>query len=99
MRKHRARRAGPPNKWPRSGRAAAKRHRRLVIEPLESRTLLALTPQLLSDINKVSLGAPGPITEAPLNVGGVAYWLAGKSVSGLQLWKSNGTAAGTVMLK
>src|SRR5687767_666228 len=41
---------------------AAQRSRRLVVEWLESRTLLALAPQLLADIN---LGAQGSLPYGP----------------------------------
>src|SRR5262245_13458020 len=69
--------------------------RPLRIEPLEERTLLAA--QLLADINSQLVGAPvaGPIT----TVGGTAYFLGNDGLHGLELWKSDGTTAGTSMVK
>jgi len=79
-----------------------KRHRRLLVEPLEPRTLLALVPQLLADINQTPAtvqmlqNGPGDIVD----VGGVAFFTGLGSVgTGYELFKSDGTAQGTMLVK
>ena len=69
---------------------------RLCLEALEARLLPSLTPHLLKDID------PGPGGSMPAQftaVGSTTYFTADDGVHGYQLWKSNGTAAGTVMVK
>ena len=68
---------------------------RLRLEALEARLLPSLTPSLLKDIS------PGAASSSPHNfadVSGTAYFVANDGVHGAELWKSNGTAAGTVMV-
>ncbi len=69
--------------------------RPLKIEPLEERTLLAA--QLLADINTTLLGAPinGPIT----TVGNIGYFNGNDGIHGPELWRTDGTTAGTYLLK
>jgi ELWxxDGT repeat protein len=71
---------------------------KLRLEELECRLVPSLTAHLLKDIN------PGTASSAPLvpsfaNVNGVAYFTANDGVHGLQVWKSNGTAAGTTLVR
>src|SRR5262245_63291686 len=79
---------------------APPRFPRLCGEPLEDRTLLTLTPQLIADINTAP--APVAITSSSqiVEVAGVAFYSArGSVLTGDELWKSDGTAAGTVLVK
>ena len=58
--------------------------------------MLSLVPVLLRDINE------GGLTSDPASViaiGDVAYFRANDGTSGIELWKSDGTAAGTVRVK
>jgi len=67
---------------------------RLRFEPLEGRRLLAVAPQLLT-----ALPAPGPDITEMVEIDGISYFAAYDNVHGKELWKSDGTAAGTVMVK
>src|SRR6266436_1429761 len=71
--------------------------RRLAIQQLEERALLALTPQLLADINTEPLGVQeaGSIVE----MGGFGYFQGNDGIHGPELWRSDGTAAGTSLVK
>src|SRR5262245_6014764 len=75
-----------------------RRHfRSLMVEPLEARMQLSLTTQLVADINTgvsdVTVG--GTIVE----VGSIAYFVGSDEATGGGLWKSDGTAAGTGLVK
>jgi ELWxxDGT repeat protein len=67
------------------------------LEALEDRLLPSLTPHLLKDIN------PGSASSAALSgfveVNGVSYFRANDGVHGTELWRSNGTAAGTFLVQ
>src|ERR1700676_651103 len=65
------------------------------IEPLEDRFLPSFSPHLLADINTVGAGSS---PQGFCSVGGVAYFSANDGAHGAELWKSNGTAAGTSMV-
>jgi ELWxxDGT repeat protein len=56
---------------------------------------------LVADINPGSAGSnPGGTSGGnPTNVNGTLYFPADDGVHGVELWKSNGTAAGTVLVK
>jgi ELWxxDGT repeat protein len=64
---------------------------------LESRNLLSAAPQLLKDIN-ATINAPSNATEFT-TVGTITYFVADDGVHGSELWKTNGNAAGTVMVR
>src|SRR5262249_34402988 len=82
-----ARRSRPqPTRRPRSARP-------LRVECLEDRCLLSAT--LVADINPFSVGSsPTNLTD----VNGTLFFMATDG-SGRELWKSDGTAAGTVLVK
>jgi ELWxxDGT repeat protein len=66
------------------------------VEPLEDRRLLSLVPVLVRDINPVgSDSEPDWLT----NVNGTLFITANDGTSGNELWKSDGTEAGTVRVK
>jgi ELWxxDGT repeat protein len=68
---------------------------RPTLETLEDRLLPSLTPHLLKDINTHFIDAN---PSAALDVGGVGYFVATNGpVRGL--WRSDGTAAGTFLVK
>src|SRR5262245_5006320 len=65
-------------------------------ELLEDRRLLSGLPRLVKDIN-FATSASRP--RDPVTIGDMTYFGADDGVHGLQLWKTNGTAAGTAMVK
>ena len=67
---------------------------RLRVEVLEDRRLLSVTPSLLADI-AVDSSFPGGFTEA----NGVTLFTANDGTHGKELWKTDGTAEGTVLVK
>ncbi len=69
---------------------------RLRFEQLEDRRLLAGAPELLKD---VFAGSGGSSISGFVEVGTVAYFSAFDNTHGTELWKSDGTAAGTVRLR
>src|SRR5947209_14392119 len=67
----------------------------LQVEQLEDRTLLSGTPKLLADIN------PGAGPSFPLEmvvIGSTTYFWADDGTHGNEVWKTDGTAAGTSMV-
>lgn len=72
----------------------ASRLRGVQHERLEDRRMLAGMPQLLTAANAFN----GPVTEI-VAVGNVTYFVASTASQGSELWKSNGSAAGTVLVK
>src|SRR3954462_10165375 len=76
----------------RVGRALS---RTAAVESLEPRRLLS-TATLLRDINPAG---DAEASAAPLVVGGTAYLAANDGVHGRELWKTDGTEAGTVLVK
>ncbi|MFM7118421.1 MAG: hypothetical protein ACKO0N_17480, partial [Planctomycetota bacterium] len=75
----------------RQSRLAARPESRPEYQLLESRALLAGTPQLI-DINP---GAGDSTMVAGTNVGNWSILMAQGPSGGYELWKSDGTAAGT----
>ena len=77
---------------------SADRTRRLFLELLEDRRLLALDPQLVADVNPTFDG-PGSEPDELVDVNGVVYFRASTLSTGNELWKSDGTADGTVLVR
>ena len=70
-------------------------YRQLHLETLENRTLLSATAQMVKDIRSGTNSAdPFNLT----NVGGTLFFEAAQDANGHNLWKSDGTAAGTVLV-
>src|SRR6516162_3250457 len=68
----------------------------LRLELLENRLLPSLTPTLLGHLNPDNFGSnPRLITE----VNGLVFFSANDGIHGNELWESNGTAAGTFLVK
>src|SRR5262249_20282676 len=84
--------AKPTRPIPREGT-----HRRaLLLEALEDRVVPSQAPHLLLDISPTSLSSdPSDLVV----IGSTTYFSASDGVHGLELWKSDGTTAGTVMIK
>src|SRR5438105_7542425 len=80
-----------------AGRTARRRSRtELWLEALENRTLLSGAPTLLKNVNPGTLGSsPGQIVE----VGASVFFTATDRDHGRELWKTNGTPAGTALVK
>jgi ELWxxDGT repeat protein len=77
----------------RAGKGSA---RKLTLELLEDRRLLAADFNLLKDINALGSGSnPRDFTE----VGSLVFFTANDGVNGYELWKTDGTEAGTVLVK
>ncbi|MGL5094852.1 MAG: hypothetical protein ACRDD1_04650, partial [Planctomycetia bacterium] len=63
----------------------------LRMEPLEERAVPALTAEFIKPFSSIG---------QPVEVGGLLFFRANDgSGTGVELWKSDGTAAGTVLVK
>lgn len=71
------------------------RIRRAVTEALEPRTLLAFS--IFTDINQTTPSSN--MSQSPVAMGNVGYFSADDGINGTELWKTDGTAAGTMMVK
>src|SRR3954471_23527439 len=82
----------------RSGRVsrAGRRRQRLGLEVLENRITLSLVPHMVLDINTNTFSSD---PWEKVAIGSTAYFTADDGVNGRELWKSDGTAAGTVLVK
>src|SRR5437660_9235571 len=75
---------------------ARPRKRPLGLDPLEDRVTPALTPQMVLDVNQNTLSSnPSGIVAA----GSTAYFVADDGTHGPELWRTDGTAAGTALVK
>src|SRR5438552_18573071 len=92
---HRA--ARPAKRQAQSKKQPKRRHRPLRGELLEPRMLLAPSPQMLADI---STGPAGVFVHGPLvEMNGLAYFSGGYGLNDYELWRTDGTTAGTVLVK
>ncbi len=67
----------------------------LRFEPLEDRRLLAAAPELVLDINDVTNSSnPSRL----IDINGIAYFRADDGIAGDELWRSDGTEAGTKLV-
>src|SRR4051794_37563281 len=65
-------------------------------EALEGRRLLSAVPELVRDINTASRGSkPG----RAVDLNGTAYFTVESADNGAELWKTDGTPAGTLPVK
>ena len=86
------------NKHPqgRTERQGVRRLRGLSFQPLEQRTMLAVLPELVRDI--FPGGSSGNLSQFT-EVNGTLYFQATDGTNGRELWKSDGSSAGTVLVK
>src|SRR5262245_16495025 len=68
----------------------------LRLEALEDRVTPTLTPQMVLDINA---NTPSSNPSGMVEIGSTAYFTADDGVHGVELWKSDGTASGTTLVK
>ena len=71
--------------------------RRLSLEPLEDRRLLAAGLELLKDVNPSGSNSSSPVGFFEAN--STLYFSATSTSHGIELWRTDGTAAGTVRVK
>lgn len=74
----------------------------LTVEALDERILLSTTAILVKDINPPSpstISVPSSNPANLTNVNGTLFFTAADATHGIELWKSNGTDAGTVMVR
>ncbi len=74
---------------------AGTRRRALLVEALEDRVVPSQAPHLLLDVNTTRSSDPS----GPVVIGATSYFSADDGIHGRELWKSDGTAAGTVLVK
>ena len=70
------------------------------VSNLEERTMLSLVSGVVADINQQVANSQtgGAITNSLTVLNGTMYFNANDGIHGTQLWKSDGTAAGTTMV-
>lgn len=81
----------------RGRRPAARRFTPLAGESLEERTVLTQVLELWDDINTSPLGLS--VNSTPVEMGGVAYFSGSGGDRGEELWRTDGTADGTWLVK
>jgi ELWxxDGT repeat protein/VCBS repeat-containing protein len=96
-RRNRKPEAGPKSVISRKSRSAQPKLRapvRLSLEALDERIVLSGTPQLI-DLNGTGASAPADFVQ----MGSVAFFTADNGTAGRELWRTDGTAAGTSMVR
>src|SRR5262245_56105120 len=80
-----------------AGRVSRARPRRqpLGLEVLEDRVTPSLSPQMVLDINTNTLPSN---PSGMVAIGSTTYFTADDGIHGVELWKSDGTAAGTTLV-
>ncbi|MBL9161163.1 MAG: hypothetical protein JNL18_00315 [Planctomycetaceae bacterium] len=73
-------------------------HRRLQCEQLEDRRVLAIDFELLTDLNSAPI-IDGSTPSNLVAVGNTLFFTAHTDFYGVELWKTDGTAAGTSLVK
>ena len=68
----------------------------LRLEPMEERHLLAVTPMMVAD---VEVGAGSSSASQFVEVGTTTFFVADDAIRGMELWKTDGTKSGTVLVK
>src|SRR5215203_2217376 len=81
---------------PDGGAARRRASRTLSLEALENRVIPSGMPELLKNVN---LGTESSFPELFTQVGDTTFFRARDSEHGVELWKTNGTAAGTSLVK
>jgi ELWxxDGT repeat protein len=71
----------------------------LNLEALEDRVTPSLTPMMVADIRPGTGSPNGSFPSQLVAIGSTVYFNANDGVYGDELWKSDGTAAGTVLVK
>ena len=76
------------------------RRRRMQVEPLEDRRMLALVPQLVKDINAVEdPNAASTLIYRFVDIGDIAIFRATSRAEGEELWRTDGTSSGTFIVR
>jgi len=88
------RRRSNRGKFSRSWRRSVETSLRL--EPMEERHLLAVTPMMVAD---VEVGAGSSSASQFVEVGTTTFFVADDAIRGMELWKTDGTKSGTVLVK
>jgi ELWxxDGT repeat protein/VCBS repeat-containing protein len=94
---HRKPEIGPKSVISRKARSVQPKLRapvRLSLEALDERVVLSGTPQLI-DLNGTGASAPADFVQ----IGSIAYFTADNGTAGRELWRTDGTAAGTSMVR
>ncbi|NQT14083.1 MAG: hypothetical protein HQ582_15120, partial [Planctomycetes bacterium] len=98
MRKNKSKRGnrgiGQARRKPRGFQSARRHGSGLFLEPLETRLLLSVTPQLI-DLDSSGASEPAEFVE----VGDVAFFVAEDTTHGRELWKTDGTPQGTTLVE
>jgi len=80
-------------------RGGPKRRQTLGVQELEDRRLLSGVPSLVADINKSPTSSASSDPQHLVSIGETLYFTADDGVNGRELWKTDGTAQGTVLVK
>ncbi|MCA9217463.1 MAG: hypothetical protein KDB27_30555 [Planctomycetales bacterium] len=80
----------------RNQKTLARQQHSLHLESLETRSLLASSAELLMDVNTTP---PSSGIDEAVIIGSTVFFRAGDAEHGSELWKTDGTAAGTVLVK